>query len=191
GRHQHRPQPGLLRSQPRRGRGRPEDRGVASGGGDRDPPRSGRGRAAARDGRTARRSEEAGPRCLADLPAQRAPRPLRQGPPGHSGGAALMEALIVAFFVFIGCFIAGACFKFWLRLFGVYDTLEEGRAKVYVLFGSVIGALKEPGLYFLWKELGPRALLVRWLGKVHTVDMRLTQEYLRSQPVNSEEGAPM
>ncbi|HLT29613.1 MAG TPA: SPFH domain-containing protein [Myxococcaceae bacterium] len=102
-----------------------------------------------------------------------------------------MEALIVAFFVFIGCFIAGAFFKFWLRLFGVYDTLEEGRAKVYVLFGSVIGVLKEPGLYFLWKELGPRALLVRWLGKVHTVDMRLTQEYLRSQPVNSEEGAPM
>lgn len=102
-----------------------------------------------------------------------------------------MEALFLAFFVFIACFIGGAFFKFWLRLLGVYDTLEEGRAKVYVLFGSVIGVLKEPGLYFLWKEFGPRALLVRSLGTVHTVDMRLTQEYLRSQPVNSEEGAPM
>jgi regulator of protease activity HflC (stomatin/prohibitin superfamily) len=28
-------------------------------------------------------------------------------------------------------------------------------------------------------------------GKVHTIDLRLDQEYLRSQPVNSEEGAPM
>lgn len=102
-----------------------------------------------------------------------------------------MEKLVIAFVVFMSCFVLGALFKFWLRLFGVYDTLEEGRAKVYVLFGTVIGILKEPGLYFLWKELGPRALLVRWLGKVHTVDMRLTQEYLRSQAVNSEEGAPM
>ena len=29
------------------------------------------------------------------------------------------------------------------------------------------------------------------LGNCHVLDLRLDQEYLRSQPVNSEEGAPM
>ena len=41
------------------------------------------------------------------------------------------------------------------------------------------------------EKLGLRALVVRWLGQRHVLDMRLDQEYLRSQPVNSEEGAPM
>jgi regulator of protease activity HflC (stomatin/prohibitin superfamily) len=62
---------------------------------------------------------------------------------------------------------------------------------VYVLFGKVIGILNDPGLCFLWPRLGWKALFVRWLGRCHVIDMRLDQEYLRSQPVNSEEGAPM
>ena len=32
---------------------------------------------------------------------------------------------------------------------------------------------------------------MHWLGRCYVLDMRLDQEYLRSQPVNSEEGAPM
>jgi regulator of protease activity HflC (stomatin/prohibitin superfamily) len=60
-----------------------------------------------------------------------------------------------------------------------------------MLFGKVIGTLDEPGLHFLWLHLGPRALLVPWIGQTHRVDLRLDQVYLRSQPVNSEEGAPM
>jgi len=54
-----------------------------------------------------------------------------------------------------------------------------------------VGVLDEPGLHLLWLKLGPAALLVNWLGRCHVVDMRLDQVYLRSQPVNSEEGAPM
>src|SRR5213596_2800219 len=42
---------------------------------------------------------------------------------------------------------------------------------------------------FLQNWVGAR--LVHWLGRCHVLDMRLDQEYLRSQPVNSEEGAPM
>jgi regulator of protease activity HflC (stomatin/prohibitin superfamily) len=34
-------------------------------------------------------------------------------------------------------------------------------------------------------------LFVQWLGRCQGTDMRLDQEYLRSAPVNSEEGAPM
>jgi len=33
--------------------------------------------------------------------------------------------------------------------------------------------------------------VVNWLGRCYVLDMRLDQEYLRSTPVNSEEGAPM
>ncbi len=62
---------------------------------------------------------------------------------------------------------------------------------VYVLFGKVVATLEEPGLHFLLSRLGWRGLVVGWMGRRHVLDMRLAEEYLRSQPVNSEEGAPM
>jgi regulator of protease activity HflC (stomatin/prohibitin superfamily) len=102
-----------------------------------------------------------------------------------------MGTLLVALLTFVLCLAGAGALKGLLRLLGVYDVVEEGSAKVYVLFGSVEATLLEPGLYFLWKELGWKALVVRWLGKVHAVDLRLDQQYLRSQAVNSEEGAPM
>jgi len=77
------------------------------------------------------------------------------------------------------------------RLFGVYAIVQERQCHVYVLFGKVIGILTEPGLCFLWPHLGWKALLVQWMGQCHVTDMRQDQEYLRSAPVNSEEGAPM
>jgi regulator of protease activity HflC (stomatin/prohibitin superfamily) len=77
------------------------------------------------------------------------------------------------------------------RLFGLYAIVYEGTCHVYVLFGKVLGVIEEPGLHFLWRKLGPSAALVHLFGKCHVLDKRLDQEYLRSQPVNSEEGAPM
>ena len=80
----------------------------------------------------------------------------------------------------------------WLvRVIGLYAIVNERTCRVYVLFGKVIGILDEPGLHILPVKLGLSAFLVSWLGKCHVLDMRLDQEYLRSQPVNSEEGAPM
>ena len=78
-----------------------------------------------------------------------------------------------------------------LRFLGVYVIVRERQALVYVLFGNVVGTITEPGIHFLWKDLGIRALFVNWIGRKYVVDLRLDQEYLRSQPVNSEEGAPM
>lgn len=78
-----------------------------------------------------------------------------------------------------------------LRLLGVYDVVHEGRCHVYTLFGKVVGVLREPGLVWLWPQMGPTALIVRWLGTRYVVDLRRDQTYIRSQPVNSEEGAPM
>ena len=79
----------------------------------------------------------------------------------------------------------------FMRLFGFYTIVTEGTCKVYMLFGKVVTVLNEPGLHFLIAKLGPKAVIVNFLGKCFELDMRLDQTYLRSQPVNSEEGAPM
>jgi len=102
-----------------------------------------------------------------------------------------MNTLIAAFVTFVACFIVLPIVLALARAFGLYATVNEGECRVYVLFGKVIAVLDEPGLHFLLTKLGWRAPIVNWLGRCHVLDMRLDQEYLRSQPVNSEEGAPM
>jgi regulator of protease activity HflC (stomatin/prohibitin superfamily) len=102
-----------------------------------------------------------------------------------------MTFLTTAFFTFIGLFIVVPMIFAFIRAFGVYTIVEEQKCHVYVLFGKVIAVLDEPGFYLLWLKLGLNAVIVNWLGKCHVVDLRLDQIYLRSQPVNSEEGAPM
>ncbi len=102
-----------------------------------------------------------------------------------------METLIVAGITFIGLFIVMPILSALVRRFGLYTIVEEGRCHVYVLFGKVIAILDEPGLHFLWAKIGPAGVIVNWLGRCHVLDMRLDQRYLRSQAVNSEEGAPM
>src|SRR6266571_1947008 len=102
-----------------------------------------------------------------------------------------MNTLIAALVTFVACFIALPIVLALARAFGLYATVNEGECRVYVLFGKVIAVLEEPGLHFLLTKLGWRAFVINWLGQCHVLDMRLDQEYLRSQPVNSEEGAPM
>ncbi len=99
--------------------------------------------------------------------------------------------LMAAIATFIVCLIAEPIVHWLMRFFGVYAIVEEGTCHVYVLFGRVMGVLDAPGLYFLWLRWGPFAFIVNWFGKRYILDMRLDQRYLRSQPVNSEEGAPM
>jgi regulator of protease activity HflC (stomatin/prohibitin superfamily) len=102
-----------------------------------------------------------------------------------------MDFLIAAGITFIGLFIIVPIIFAIMRTLGFYAVVEEGTTHVYVLFGKVIAVLDEPGFYILWFQLGPAALIVNWLGKRYVVDRRLDQTYLRSQAVNSEEGAPM
>lgn len=102
-----------------------------------------------------------------------------------------MNFLISMIVGFFACLIGVPVALSIARAFGLYTVIEERKAKVFTLFGEVIGTLNEPGLHFLWAKLGIKAALIPLFGKVHTVDLRLDQEYLRSQPVNSEEGAPM
>lgn len=92
---------------------------------------------------------------------------------------------------FVGSFILVPVLFGLMRAFGFYVVVNEGTAKVYVLFGNVLDIIKEPGLHFLWFRMGPAAAIVNWIGTCYTIDMRMDQVYRRSEPVNSEEGAPM
>ena len=77
------------------------------------------------------------------------------------------------------------------RGFALYVVVRERQCVVFELFGKVRMVIREPGLHTPWSSMGPFAMLVPFFGKKHTVDLRIDQTYLRSQPVNSEEGAPM
>ena len=102
-----------------------------------------------------------------------------------------MNALIAAVATFLGGFILVPLLLGLAQVFGLYVIIHERRCHVYVLFGKVVATLDEPGLHLLPAKMGWRAFVINWLGKCHVLDMRVDQEYLRSQPVNSEEGAPM
>ncbi len=99
--------------------------------------------------------------------------------------------LIAALAAFVAPFVAEPLLLALSRIFGIYVIVRERTCRVYMLFGRVVGVLDEPGIHFLPGKLGPSAFIINWLGSCLTLDLRLDQEYLRSQPVNSEEGAPM
>jgi regulator of protease activity HflC (stomatin/prohibitin superfamily) len=77
------------------------------------------------------------------------------------------------------------------RLFSLYLVVNERQCVVLELFGTVRLVESRPGLHFPWLKMGPFAMLVPLFGKRHVIDLRLDQTYLRSESVNSEEGAPM
>jgi regulator of protease activity HflC (stomatin/prohibitin superfamily) len=102
-----------------------------------------------------------------------------------------MSFFLTVVITFVACYILVPMFFWLLRFFGVYAIVEERTCYVYVLFGKVIAVISEPGLHILLFEMGLKAPIVRWLGRLYVLDMSIDQQYLRSQPVNSEEGAPM
>lgn len=95
--------------------------------------------------------------------------------------------LVMLFLMFFGMPI----FLGFCRFFGLYAVVQERTCRVYVLFGKVVATIDEPGLHFLLAKLGLAAFVINWLGKCYVLDLRLDQEYRRSEAVNSEEGAPM
>lgn len=102
-----------------------------------------------------------------------------------------MEFIVAAVSTFVGSFLLVPAVLGLARTLGLYVIVQERQCHVFVLFGKVIATIDEPGLHLLVAKLGWRALIMNWLGTHQVLDMRLDQEYLRSQPVNSEEGAPM
>ncbi len=94
-------------------------------------------------------------------------------------------------YAFFGSFVLVPMALGLARLFALYVVVREQQCVVFELFGKVRQVITEPGLHTPWTSMGPLAMLVPFFGKKYTVDLRRDQTYLRSQPVNSEEGAPM
>src|SRR5882672_1543916 len=102
-----------------------------------------------------------------------------------------MTTLSAALITFLALLAGVPVFLTLARIFGLYAIVDERTCRVYVLFGKVLAALDEPGLHILPAKIGASAFIVNLLGKYYVLDLRLDQEYRRSEPVNSEEGAPM
>ncbi len=97
-------------------------------------------------------------------------------------------AILVSFFAY---FLAMPIFLGLCRWVALYVVVRERQCVVFELFGKVRLVIVEPGLHCPWLTMGPLAMLIPLFGKKFKVDLRFDQTYLRSQPVNSEEGAPM
>ena len=91
----------------------------------------------------------------------------------------VISGLVVGFFLFA---IGVPIFLGILRALGMYAVVQEGSNHVYTLFGKVRLVLTEPGLNFPWIKIGPTALLLPLFGQRRVIDVRLDQQYLRSQP---------
>ncbi len=94
-------------------------------------------------------------------------------------------------YAFFGSFVLVPLLLALARLFALYVVVREQQCVVFELFGKVRQVINEPGLHTPWTSMGPLAMLVPFFGKKYVVDLRRDQTYLRSQAVNSEEGAPM
>src|SRR5262245_19492955 len=101
------------------------------------------------------------------------------------------DSLLTILITILAAFIAEKVLLLICRIFGLYAIVQERTSRVYVLFGKVVGVLDQPGLHILPFKIGASAFIINFLGSCRVLDLRLDQEYLRSQPVNSEEGAPM
>ena len=104
-----------------------------------------------------------------------------------------IEMLSAALAVFVAALHRWSpCCCCFARLFGLYAVVQERTCRVYVLFGKVIGGARRARPAHPAVRDRPRGLrrqLPRAAATCSTC--ALDQEYLRSQPVNSEEGAPM
>ena len=101
------------------------------------------------------------------------------------------DFIVAALLMFLSAFVVEFLVRVFGRVFGLFATVQEGTSRVYVLFGKVVCILDEPGLHVLPVRMGLKAFIINILGSCRIIDLRLDQEYLRSEPVNSEEGAPM
>lgn len=102
-----------------------------------------------------------------------------------------MTFLIGVVIGFVASFIAIPMLLRLGQVFCIYAIVRERQCLVFELFGKVRWTESDPGLHWPWAHMGPFAALVPFFGRRYEVDLRLDQTYLRSLPVNSEEGAPM
>lgn len=98
---------------------------------------------------------------------------------------------------FIAAFIIAALFfellPYFVKFLWPYVIVNERESHILKLFGDVKARFDEPGIHALVSSNMSLvdAFLFNFVGEDIVVDTSLDQCYLRSLPVNSEEGAPM
>ncbi len=97
---------------------------------------------------------------------------------------------------FIAAFIVAAMFfellPYIAKFFWPYVVVNERECHILKLFGDIKARFDEPGIHALVPSMSlVHAFLFNFMGEDIVVDTSLDQCYLRSLPVNSEEGAPM
>lgn len=102
-----------------------------------------------------------------------------------------MSFLAAMLLTFFACFLMVPLVLRLAETFCLFAIVRERQCLVFELFGKVRWCESDPGLHFPWQHMGPFAAFVPFFGRRYEVDLRLDQTYLRSAPVNSEEGAPM
>ena len=139
------------------------------------------------------RAQGNGRRRAARLRAQRAARSVRQAQQVVTGGEAMMDLAHRHFrHVSWPASFLCRCFSALLRLLGIYTIVEEAPLPRLRAVRQGRGHHRRAGPALPAVQARPEGAdreLAR--ERLYVLDMRLDQEYLRSQPVNSEEGAPM
>lgn len=103
----------------------------------------------------------------------------------------MIDLIQTVFVTMIFCTLFERFIIGFLHFIGFYAIIQERETRVYVLFGEIIGVVDEPGFHFLWGKVGVKGLFVNWIGHAYSRSSALDQKYIRSIPVNSEEGTPM
>ena len=100
--------------------------------------------------------------------------------------------LIAALAAFVGAVSRRAAAARTGRIFGIYAIVQGAHLpRLRAVRQGDRQCWTSPACTSCPAKLGPSAFFVNLLGSCLMLDLRLDQEYLRSQPVNSEEGAPM
>ncbi|MGM9991260.1 MAG: SPFH domain-containing protein [Candidatus Bruticola sp.] len=105
-----------------------------------------------------------------------------------------MSFVFAAFLTFVFMAVFFALLPYIAKFIYPYIIVNERECHILVLFGKVRARFDEPGFHALMSS-GSMSLFdcyaFAFCGQDIVVDTRLDQCYLRSLPVNSEEGAPM
>ena len=75
-----------------------------------------------------------------------------------------VQLIVSAVVTFFAMWFLMPLFLLIVRLLGFYTIVNEGTCQVFILFGIVVGILREPGLHILPFKIGPGAFLVNWFG---------------------------
>lgn len=100
--------------------------------------------------------------------------------------------IIAAVISFFGCYIGIALAIALFRIVFPIIIVHERECHIIKFMGKIACRYDEPGWHMLGQQLGyVKAMAFCMMGEDIVIDTRLDQCYLRSLPVNSEEGAPM